>query len=77
MLRSWFSRGTGYVTINPHEYVESDSESESNDDNLDTNEVSRQVSDIRLYDLTRSYDSFNVEAKMIKGLKTHKEHIKD
>ena len=53
-----------------------ESDEDANDD-PDLNEISKELSDIRLYDLTRSFDSFNVEAKVIKGMKTHKEHIKD
>jgi len=41
------------------------------------NEISKEISHARLYDLTRSFDSINIEAKVIKEMKTHKEHIKD
>ena len=74
LVNSWKTKGNGYSSINPHQFVDSD---EDVNDDPDLNEISKEISDIRLYDLTRSFDSFNVEAKVIKGMKTHKEHNKE
>ena len=72
LVNSWISRGPGYQTINPHEYVDSDDDEED----LDLQEMSREVSEARLYDLENSYDSLEIEKKMIQSMTTMKEQIK-
>lgn len=43
---------------------------------IKSNRTRKVVSDIRLYDLTRSYDSIEVEKQMISTMKTNKEEIR-
>jgi hypothetical protein len=45
-------------------------------DNLLYEPPRKIVSDIRLYDLTRSYDSLEVERQMISTMKTNKDEIR-
>jgi hypothetical protein len=71
LVRSWVSRGPAYETINRHEYAESDEE-----DDADLKEMSNQISEARLYDLDNSFDSLEVEKKMIQSMTTMKEQIR-